>query len=230
MSSLKFFPSGVLFDFDGVIVDSKTVHHNAWQQAHQMLFDRDLPYSYPNEHNSGITSMQTASFLAAAVGKEQQNEELAILKLHILLNDSPFPDLLPGARALIGFLDRHGIPFGIASNAPTAFINHSMAGYGLEVANIIGADQITNPKPAPDAYLLCAEVAGVSPDRYGAVYVFEDSVAGVSAGVAAGMITVGVETTLSRDELLNAGAVYSCRNLREAFDGGWFASNSVSIE
>ena len=68
---------------------------------------------------------------------------------------------------------------------------------------IVGADQVTNPKPAPDTFLLAAEKLGVKPEH---CLVFEDAVSGVKAAVAAGASCIGISAPEKTSLLLEAGA------------------------
>jgi HAD superfamily hydrolase (TIGR01509 family) len=93
------------------------------------------------------------------------------------------------------FLERHkDLPMAIGSNAEPANIDFTLDRFGLrpyfKVA--VNGHQVDRPKPFPDIYLKAAELLGLAP---GQCIVFEDSPTGATAGLAAGMRVVGVETT-----------------------------------
>lgn len=214
---------GVLFDFDGVVVDSIGVHKFAWSQAYKNLFKTNLP-NYSTDHLTGKSSLKIAEFLCGKIDRVELASKLAELKLKILLYDSPVPDLLPGSREIFKYLKKLDLPYGIASNAPKAYIEKTVRHHDLDVSMYVGYDEIPNPKPAPDPYLVCAKMCGIKESEFKNVIVFEDSVPGIMSAISAGMIPVGVETTHSCEELEKGGAVKCCKNLLAALNEAWFAS------
>jgi HAD superfamily hydrolase (TIGR01509 family) len=102
--------------------------------------------------------------------------------------------LTPGLRE---FLARHrDIPAAVATNAEPANVDFVLRGAKLSDAfrAVVDGHQVANPKPHPEVFLRAADQMGVEP-RF--CIVFEDSYAGVQAGLAAGMTVVGVTTTHS---------------------------------
>ena len=215
-------PVGVLFDFDGVLVDSKRVHAVAWQLAYRQMFGGQIPSEYPGEHSHGFTSWQVAEYLSRMAGYCDAADQLYACKLQLLITNAGPPDLLPGAAELCSYLREVRIPCGIGSNAPTAFIESVVQEYGLPIEHIVGADQVERPKPDPGAYCECARRCGIEAQDYDRVVVFEDSLAGLQAAVAAGMKVAGVRTTLSDAQLCAAGAVASCPDLTTPLKESWF--------
>lgn len=102
--------------------------------------------------------------------------------------------IVPGVRE---FLARHAdMPMAVASNAEPANIEFVLGETGLvrRFQHIIDGHGVKRPKPAPDIYLKAAALLGADPGR---CVVFEDSIPGVEAGVAAGARVVGIQTTLA---------------------------------
>lgn len=211
---------GVLFDFDGVIVDSISVHKRAWAKAYEIIFDSKLP-NYSTENLTGKSSLKIAEFLCVKINQIERSNELANLKLKILLHDSPLPKLLPGVHDFFEYLNSINLPFGIASNAPRKYIEKTLNDHKLKVSEFVGFDEIKNPKPAPDPYIVCAKKCRIEEDNFNRVMVFEDSVPGIKSAIAAGMIPIGVETTHMKDELLNAGAKRCCSDLSVPYQEKW---------
>lgn len=212
---------GILFDFDGVIVDSINVHKNAWGKAYEGIFNSKLP-KYPTDHLTGKSSLKIAEFLCSKIGRIEETEKLAMLKLKILLNESPAPELLPGIHEMFTYLRQLKLPYGIASNAPRDYIKMTLQKHGLQVSEFVGYDEIPNPKPAPDAYLVCAEKCGIKKDDFKDVLVFEDSVTGIKSAISAGMIPIGVLTTHSESDLVKAGSKKCCSDLTIPLKEKWF--------
>lgn len=95
---------------------------------------------------------------------------------------------MPGIHAL---LDRISAPVCVASSSRPERLAHTLGLTGLHhrfAPNVFSASQVANGKPAPDLFLFAAARMGAAPAR---CFVVEDSVAGVQAGVAAGMTVLG---------------------------------------
>lgn len=113
-------------------------------------------------------------------------------------------DLRPGAKPLLGALKQRAIPMAVATSAPRtkADAHLEQAGIRHYFQVVIGRDDVSEGKPAPDCYLLAAARMGVQPAHCLAL---EDSHNGVRAALAAGMATVMVPDLLpATDELRHA--------------------------
>jgi len=135
---------------------------------------------------------------------------------------------LPGVAATFAFLRAEKIPYGIASNAPGAFVRQTVTKLGLQVPVVLGCEDVVDPKPAPDLYLLCAKRLGISIVDHGSVLVFEDSTHGIDAGVQAGMTAIGVMTQHDAATLKGAGASFVCYDLAEPLAKGWFRNGPTA--
>ncbi|KPL09683.1 hypothetical protein AMJ85_06260, partial [candidate division BRC1 bacterium SM23_51] len=109
----------------------------------------------------------------------------------------------PGALELLDRLDTAGIPYGIATAASRAKINLSLAAVGLSDRFSITttADEIHAGKPEPEVFQLTAGRLDLPP---GQLVVFEDSINGVEAANRAGMVSVAVIGSFSREQLSHA--------------------------
>mgnify|MGYP001608829674 CR=1 FL=1 len=199
-----------LFDFDGVITDSFAMHTEGWRQAFDAVLACPLP-ELPYEELSGITAMQLAQRLCKAAGHEDRAEDVLAFKIELMANGTLVPPLRPGVRQVFGWCRCAGIPFGIASNAPISYVRAIVDHHGLDVDVVLGYEDVENPKPAPDPYLLCAEKLGIDRSENKRVLVFEDSPTGLGAAVSAGMIPVGIEAKVPAAilEKCGASAVYA---------------------
>ena len=109
----------------------------------------------------------------------------------------PFAD----AVAAVADLEVRGVALAVASSSLRERLDRTLARAGLDFEVTIAGDEVEHGKPAPDMFLLAAERLGVDPSR---CVVVEDSPAGIAAGRAAGMPTLGVcrvegtESTLSQ--------------------------------
>lgn len=204
-------PTAILFDFDGVIVDSQAAHQAAWRSAAYALWEKN-PGPYP-QHLSGRAPTEIAAYFAELNDDPGRVNEYMLLKLdHLLSQEQPAP-LLPGVKQLFARLKELSIPFGIASNAPRSFVQHTVAKHGLDVEVMFGFEDYTLPKPNPEPYLLLAERLNISEADFSDVWICEDSVTGITAAAATGMYVIGVKTVHDEDKLKDAGANLVVQNL-----------------
>lgn len=207
-------PTAVLFDFDGVIVDSKATHRQAWRSAALEFWGTD-PGTYPPEL-SGQSPRLIAAYFAKLNNDLLNTEAYMNLKTkHVLNQTSPAP-LLPGAREMFDFLYKKNIPFGIASNAPQSFVASTIERHGLTAPIMLGMENYQHPKPDPEPYFLLADMLDVSPHNYDTTFIFEDSKTGLQAAATTGMRVVGVTTAYNEKILQESGAAFTLKNVGEA--------------
>lgn len=213
-------PSAVIFDFDGVLVDSRETHISAWKYAYRELFDKEIPLEAYKDL-TGQSSARIALYLSLLADRGSMGEELLKLKNRYLLSYRG-PAIVESASEIFSDLKSRGIPYGICSNASSAFIEKILQDENLEVDIVIGYDRAVAPKPSPDGYIQTAEILGVTPEKISDVVVFEDSAPGLTAAVNANMYAVGVAYGLEFDELMALGAKSCCNSLREVAKERWF--------
>ena len=178
---------------DGVIVDSNPWHRMVWEEynrRHGIHTSEEMQQRMYGKRNDEIVrdffgaSLTPAEMFDHGARKEALYREM--LKPRLM------ESLVPGLQT---FLERHrDIPAGVATNAERANVDFVLEDAGLRgyFRVVVDGHQVANAKPHPEVYLRAAELLGVAPE--GCV-VFEDSYAGVQAGLAAGMRVVGVTTT-----------------------------------
>ena len=200
----------LLFDLDGVLIDSMPMHTEAWQIYLERLGIKQ-PYIAERMHgkrNSELVRDLIGPDLAPEVVFEHGAAKERLFRELILAADlTRFR--VPG---LDDFLARYeGVPMAVASNAEPANIDFVLDQLHLRkyFRVTVNGSQVQRPKPFPDVYLKAAEQLGVKAPK---CIVFEDSPTGIAAGVAAGMRVVGVETTPTVFE----GIAYQIRDFRDA--------------
>jgi beta-phosphoglucomutase len=186
--------TALIFDMDGVIVDSTAMHMRAWKAYLQQhgLHAPDLQNRMLGKHNDElIRDLFPKEMLTEALICEHGCRKEALYREMILpvLEEN----LVPGIRE---FILRHaGQPMGIGTNAEPANVDCVLGTTGLSgYFYVIVNGSAVRPKPFPDIYLRVADMLGYAP---GDCVVFEDSMTGVQAARAAGAKVVGVTTTLS---------------------------------
>lgn len=181
----------LVFDLDGVIIDSMPMHNKSWKVYLERLgIDiTDLDRRMHGRRNDDIvrdfigTHLSPDEVKAHGAAKEALYREMTGTHLRSYL--------VPG---VVEFVTRHsGEPLAVASNAETPNIDFVLDGAELRpyFKVIVDGMQVKRPKPYPDVYLKVADLLGIEP---GNCVVFEDSPAGVEAALAAGARVAGVET------------------------------------
>lgn len=178
----------VIFDMDGLLLDTEQVYFNAYRRARTAM---NLP-----PHDAGFIELIGLPLLAgrpllqAHLGPATDQFEVEWDAQITKLMTATIP-AKPGVRQLMTGLQRQNIPYAIATSTVTAKAHDHLARAGLGdlFDTLIGGDQVVNGKPAPDIYLRAASTLGINPTDCAA---FEDSENGVRAAVAAGMITVQI--------------------------------------
>jgi beta-phosphoglucomutase len=183
----------LIFDMDGVIVDSNAMHRESWEafnrrygletteDMHQRMYGRRNDQIVRDFFGDGIPAREVE---ARGRAKEQLYREMMTGRTEGLL--------VPGLR---GFLERHrDLPLAVASNAEAENVAFILDEARLRpyFQVVVDGQQVRNPKPHPDVYLRAAELLETDPAN---CVVFEDSHSGAAAAVAAGMRVIGLSTT-----------------------------------
>ena len=191
---------GVIFDWDGVIVDSSRTHETAWEmlgvEAGRSLPEGHFKRSFGRKNDiiiPDILGWKVSALEVARLGRRKEE-----LYRQVLREQGIAP--LPGVRELLVALKSAGIPCAVGSSTERLNIDMIMAGIGLGAYfnAIVSADDTTRGKPDPQVFLFAAERIGVPPE-YCAV--FEDAFAGLEAARAGGMKGIGVATTHPAEKL-----------------------------
>ncbi len=196
--------AAVLFDFDGVLVDSMPVHVEAWNRASADVLGSELDGEMKKEI-VGQSTIAIAAHIVQNFGSSAQREliEAKHDRLNSLMSEV---DAFPGAKDFMELLKQAGVPYGIASNAPSQFVTGTARKIGFDVEVVLGRDHVSHPKPAPDLYLLCAKRLSISVTDHPRVVVFEDSLHGLRAAAKAKMIPYGIASHHDPKDLVQAGA------------------------
>jgi HAD superfamily hydrolase (TIGR01509 family) len=193
-------PAAIIFDMDGVLVDSNPFHLRKWIalfQAHGVPYvEEDLPKIIMGPANDWIFR----HFLGEHLSREQLTELGDELEVNFRRAIGPHARAFPGVRSFIEECHIQAIPMAVASAAIAKNVNFLIDALGLRdyFRALSTANEITHPKPDPEIYLKTAEKLGVSPNTCA---VFEDSFVGIEAAKRAGMKCVAIASTFSADDL-----------------------------
>ena len=185
----------LIFDLDGVIVDSNPVHEQIWQQylrLHGRPAPADLAKCMYGRHNDDIVRDLFDSHLTPDQVRAHGSAKEALYRETI--KPQLLQRLVPGVRE---FVRAHAGRIGLASNAEPANVEFILKETGLRdcFSVVLDGAQVIRPKPDPEIYLRAAAALGAMPPD---CIVFEDSMAGVSSARAAGAKVVGLTTTHPR--------------------------------
>jgi sugar-phosphatase len=186
----RFDCSAVLFDLDGVLVDSTAFVELQWRRWASARGLRPEPFLRVCH---GRRALETIRIAAPDLDAEAEARAL----VPEAEPESSSLEPLPGAIRLLDALPPQ--TWAVATSGPRPTATSRLRRAGLPVPTVmVCAEDVTRGKPSPDAYLLAARELGVSPPD---CLVVEDAPAGVQAARAAGMRVVGLTTTHQGDEL-----------------------------
>jgi HAD superfamily hydrolase (TIGR01509 family) len=177
----------VIFDMDGVLVDSESV----WNGARRAVVAETGGAWRPEATRAmmGMNSAEWSRYLRDALGVELEPQEIndRVVQRMIAAYREHLP-LLPGAVAAVERLAARW-PLGLASSANRPVIDAALSASGLDrlFTATVSADEVARGKPAPDVYQAAARALGVEPGRAAAI---EDSTNGLKAAAAAGMLVI----------------------------------------
>ena len=195
----------LIFDMDGTLVDSGQLHELAWSETlnkYGIPIDRVLMRSLAGVPTKGTIEILLSKFNLSVVATLDEMNNFKEAWVHDNMHRFVKP------TALIEVAQKyHGAkPMAIGTGAYTQEAKTILGLCGLDkyIDVIVGADQVKNPKPAPDTFLRCAELLGVVPEK---CVVFEDSKLGLQAAATAGMVGIDVLLvhTVENDYFLKGG-------------------------
>lgn len=183
-----------LFDFDGVVMDTETQYSLFWNKIGKQYFPQIEEFG---RIIKGQTLVNIYAKYFAGMEKEQQD---ITARLSQFEKDMAY-EYIPGVVDFMKDLRAHGVKMAIVTSSnDLKMANVYKAHPELKelVDRILTAEMFTRSKPAPDCFLLGAEVFGTVPQN---CVVFEDSFHGLEAGNAAGMAVVGLCTTNPKEAI-----------------------------
>ncbi|MBI2570736.1 MAG: HAD family phosphatase [Candidatus Schekmanbacteria bacterium] len=198
---------GVIFDMDGVLVDSAAAHLAAWQRLGDEVgepFSEELFRSTFGMHNNQIVP----SWLGRAVS-EAEVAALATRKESLYRGEAArCVRAIPGAVALVRVLAAGGWRLAVGSSGPRANVELLLSVIGVAglFAGLATGDEVREGKPHPEIFLIAARLLGLAPAR---CLVIEDAPQGITAARRAGCPVIAVATTHDARELGDANAVLS---------------------
>lgn len=183
----------LLFDLDGVLIDSTECiirHWRQWAQDHDLNLGSILEVAY------GIPTIQTIQQVAPHLDAKEETRKFTELELA----DTEDVLAINGAPELLGQLP--GDTWGIVTSANRDLAEVRLEHVGLPIPKVlVSSDDVNSGKPSPEPYLLAMEKFGLTPDK---CIVLEDSPSGIQAANNAGTEVIAVASTHKKHELIHA--------------------------
>ena len=180
---------GILFDMDGLVLDSEILYTRFWREA-----AHSLGYPMTVEQSLGMRSLgkdRGQPYLESLFGPgidytTLRNKRIELMDVYVAEHGIP-PK--PGIFELLDYMEAHGITAAITSSSPMEFIQKHLSAVNLlhRFQKLCSGHNVPNTKPAPDIYLLGAKELGLNPDECLAL---EDSPTGILSAYRAGCLPV----------------------------------------
>lgn len=183
----------VIFDLDGVIVDTAKYHFLAWQNVAKKL---GFEFTFEqNETLKGISRVKSLDILIE-LGKtsisHKEKEVLLISKNEEYLEavkEMNASEILPQITNVLDFLDKNNIKYALGSASQNAPLILKKVGLFKRFHAIVDGNGVSKAKPNPEVFLIAAQKLNTNPEN---CIVIEDAVAGVSAANTANMLSIGI--------------------------------------
>jgi HAD superfamily hydrolase (TIGR01509 family) len=201
----------VLFDMDGVIVDSMPYHYRSWSQIFQSLgIYLDKLEIYKREGEKGIGSI--SAILADHGIHLSLNERKELLQeKEVIFKKMASPQLFPGIESFINDLKNKGFRLALVTGTSRGEIDYVLPSYLIKSFDVlVTGDTVKKGKPAPDPYIKAIEDLKIRPAD---AIVIENAPFGILSAKKAGSLCIAITTSLSREYLQDAD--YICDSLEE---------------
>ncbi|MBT3636723.1 MAG: HAD family phosphatase [Opitutae bacterium] len=195
----------VIFDWDGVVIDSSSLHERSWE-----ALASEIGKTLPADHFKRGFGKRNAVIIPEILGWTQDSAEIDRWgkrkeELYRIMGKEEGIPILDGTRDFLRSLRAAGIPCVIGTS--TERMNVELAFEQLDLASFfLGAvcsEDVSRGKPDPEVFLKAANLAGVDPQN---CIVLEDSAHGIIAAIKGGMKGLGLATTRDKKDLIEVGA------------------------
>jgi beta-phosphoglucomutase len=193
----------IIFDMDGVIIDSHPSHRQAWQKflltMGRQVAEADLDCILEGWRREDMLRHFLGDLTDAQVAEYGRRKDEFFKQAGKTVKP------IPGLRKFLGHLKRLAVPIAVATSASERRTRFTLNSLQLTsyFRTIVTANDVTHGKPDPAIYYLSAAQMGIRPEN---IVVIEDSVSGIKAAKAAGMNCAGIADESRRALLTQAGA------------------------
>ena len=183
-----------LFDFDGVVADTEPIYDQFWSEM-GLKYHPEIP-GFAAKIKGTTMQYILDTYFPDYTEEERRKIEQDCSEFEQQMD---FPEV-SGAIGFIHNLKQKGFRVGLVTSSPASKMKFALQKMGLTTTfdTLVTADRIKKGKPDPQCYLLAAEDLGSVPQE---CVVFEDSLPGIQAGTSAGMMVIGLSTTLPSETI-----------------------------
>jgi len=190
LGDARMLPKAVLWDMDGVLIDSEPGYNEATGS-----FIRSLGYEFGAREIAKVTGVSYKN-LAAILDLKEPPEKFMHLYAEILMQSvrTTIHELIGGVTDFLDYFKLRGVKMAVGSSSPRELVDYVIDTFGLSrwIQFAVTGSDTENGKPAPDIYRMCAEQLEVLPSE---CLVIEDSRNGIRSARAAGMIVLAYAGT-----------------------------------
>lgn len=194
----KPFIKGIIFDFDGLIIDTESAVFQAWRELYQ-IWNQELELgdwmSLVGKSNKEADPMDPlAELVGSQFDREQARERVAAREMELIAGQQ----ILPGVKELINWSHNRNLKLAVASSSSREWVSGHLSDRGLldHFDALSCSDDVERAKPDPALYTLSLEKLGIDAEEG---LVFEDSPNGVLAAKKAGLYCVAVPNLITRE-------------------------------
>ncbi len=183
----------VIFDLDGVIVDTAKFHFKAWKKL-----ANELGFDFTEEQNEQLKGVSRAESLKKIIKwgnmeltKDEFNRQMALKNENYLsyVEKMGEDEILPGVPKLLDYLKENKIPLALGSASKNARSILNKINLYDRFDAIVDGNDVSKARPDPEVFIIAAERLHVKPED---CIVFEDSVAGIQAAKNGRMLSIGI--------------------------------------
>jgi beta-phosphoglucomutase len=217
-------PKGVIFDFDGTVIDSEAIHFELYRKAAKALGANLTLHDYETRMKGKTDKAIFEAIVSISVIKPKVDELIKQKQdaFLVMLEQGKIPPI-KGVVEYIDYLAINNVLIGLATSATRqeALTGLNILGIENRFCAIATAESVKRGKPAPDVYLAASEAMGLSSSS---CLVYEDAEAGVQGATAAQMRVIAVGSK-NNQALIQAGALDVIENY--IAHRLWFTSRSI---
>jgi HAD superfamily hydrolase (TIGR01509 family) len=211
----------LLFDLDGTLVDTDALHLCAFQEVLRGCGSR-IDEHYYRAHIVGRTN---ASIIAEAFPDASLEEKQALAVRKESFYRARLMDVraVDGVSEILSWARKNSLRCAVVTTSPRESVEAVLTILGLAdfFSLLVVGDEVDRGKPDPLPYLTALQSFGIPA---GDAVAFEDSVSGITSACAAGLSTIGLLTSLGKEDLIAAGAVKTAKNFRDNDVWEWLSA------
>ncbi len=201
---------------DGTLFSTEPIYFQCYQQAAAPL---GLDFTFELfERCIGISTEEAKPLMLSYFGREVDIDAIykgCCRNFEKYMEEHPIP-FRPGAKEAVEYFHKRGFPLGIATSNVHQWVEKILTKTGLlhYFSAVATSDEVSNPKPDPEVYLRCAQKLNTDVAQ---CLVFEDSVAGATAAISAGMRTVVIPDLKQPDSFVREHAFKISQSLADIY-------------